>query len=808
MLSWVKTHMLLHPALHRLALLFFLYCGKSCTLPTAHLMALKRVREEAAENGEAGLGDTLVSQLPKKRPEVAVCTSSSALSPFTRQPFSARYRQLLQSRQRLPVFEKRHLIQETVRTNSVTLLVGETGSGKTTQVPHFLAELQDTFTGVIACTQPRRIAAISVATRVAEEMDVPLGAHVGYHVRFDSRQCDATRVLYMTDGMLLREAFTDSDLQKYSVVVVDEAHERTIDTDVVLGLLKRLLTRRPLFRLVVMSATLDVAKIQSYFPGAPLVHVSGRMHDVDVLYMPHPVRDYVEATVSCVLQLHEREPAGDILCFLTGEAEIERAVAALHQALGSSSAAASKEQEAPVQGPGKDLTLFNTPADDLARPARPTEVVVLPLYGSLSLQEQQKVFATYPPNTRKIVVATNIAETSVTIDGIVYVVDCGYQKQSLYNSEARVDYLLPAVISKASAEQRKGRAGRTRPGKCFRLFTSADFATFPDQTHPEILRTNIVNTVLLLLTLGVANPCEFPFIDPPSDQGMSDAFYQLLYFGAVDDGLQLTDFGRRMAVFPVDVCLARMLLMAPKHGCGADAAVVAAMLEAGNAFSRPPSRLAEAREAHARFDDADGDHVVLFRVFHAYFKNQQNGKRFCYENYLRHQTLQQAVQVYNQLRRLMSQLTIPVQSTYIPEREYVDTVALRKAVLEGFFTQVAFLTPVAPITHTAGADPTTRVYRTVRDALSVTLHRQSVLAATHKSRALPTWIVFDRLEVQGDSGTFIRTASAVEVGWLLDVSDFYTDLSEIPDGEIAQVLRRAREAESSVHAGKAERESV
>jgi pre-mRNA-splicing factor ATP-dependent RNA helicase DHX15/PRP43 len=378
----------------------------------------------------------------------------------------------------------------------------------------------------------------------------------------------------------------------------------------------------------------------------------------------------------------------------------------------------------------------------------------------------------------------------VTIDGIVYVVDCGYQKQSLYNSEARVDFLLPAVISKASAEQRKGRAGRTRPGKCFRLFTTDDFAVFPDQTHPEILRTNIVNTVLLLLKLGVTNPCEFPFIDPPSDQGLSDAFYQLLYFGAVDEGLELNDFGRRMAELPVDACLARMLLMAPKHGCAADAAVVAAMLEVGNVFNRPPFYAAEAKAAHAHFDCLDGDHVTLFHIFHGYFKNQANGARYCHEHYLRHQALQQAVQVYNQLRRLMAQLNVPVQSTYRPERDFVDTVALRKAVLEGFFTQVAYLVPLASPKATTNG-PTSRLFRTVRDALHVCLHRQCVL--THGTRALPTWIVFDRLEVQGDAGTFVRTASAVEVDWLLEVSDFFTDLGEIPDGEIAQALRRAQE---------------
>ncbi|KPI90476.1 ATP-dependent RNA helicase-like protein [Leptomonas seymouri] len=718
----------------------------------------------------------------------------AGVNPFTKQPFSPRYYRLLSTRQQLPIFGKRMAIQETVRDHPVTLLVGETGSGKTTQVPHFIAELQDQFKGLIACTQPRRVAAVSVATRVAEEMDVLLGAQTGYRVRFDARECGATRVLYMTDGMLLREAFSDPDLMNFSVVVVDEAHERTIDTDVVLGLLKRLLSRRPSFRLVVMSATLDVEKIRAYFPTAPLLHVSGRMYDVELFYTPQPVKDYVEATVACARQLHEREPAGDILCFLTGEAEIERAANSLMKGFQVSDAAVDDEgselsgaQRVSSEGAGADMKSGCSSSTALARPTR---AVVLPLYGALSLKDQQKVFDTYPPGTRKIVLATNIAETSVTIDGIVYVVDCGYQKQSLYNSEARVDFLLPAVISKASAEQRKGRAGRTRPGKCFRMFTEADFASFPDQTQPEILRTNIVNAVLLLLKLGVANPCDFPFIDPPSDQGLSDAFYQLLYFGAVDDGLELTDFGRRMAELPVDACLSRMLLMAPKHGCAADAAIVAAMLEVGNVFSRPPSRVAEAQAAHALFDCPDSDHVTLFNIFHGYFKNQANGARYCYEHYLRHQALQQAVQVYNQLRRLMTQLGVPVQSTYRAESSTVDTVALRQAVLEGFFTQVAYLVPLDSPKMTANKS-TTRLFRTVRDALLVCLHRQSAL--THGTRALPTWLVFDRLEVQGDAGTFVRTASAVDVNWLLGVSDFFTNLAEIPDGEIAQALRRAQE---------------
>lgn len=703
----------------------------------------------------------------------AAPSAPAPINPFNGRPFSDRYKKILNVRQHLPVYEKREIIQRTVLSSPVTLLVGETGSGKTTQVPHFLAELQTSFPGLVACTQPRRIAAVSVANRVAEEMDVVLGEEVGYHVRFQSAMSSRTKVLYLTDGMLLREAYSDPDLLKYSVVVVDEAHERTIDTDVVLGLLKQLTARRPSFRLVVMSATLDIAKIQSFFPGAPLLQVSGRMYNVEVFYTPRPVTDYVAAAVQCILALHDREPPGDILCFLTGEAEIEKAVATTAAALRRAVEVRGAERNSPpsLSADTKLETSVGPP---------PPSAVVLPLYGSLSLLDQQKVFCDYPSDTRKIVFTTNIAETSVTIDGIVYVVDCGYQKQNLYNSQARVDYLLPALISKASAEQRKGRAGRTRLGKCYRMFTLEDYAAFPDQSHPEVLRTNIMNTVLFLLKLGVSNPCHFPFIDAPSDQSMEDAFYQLLYFQAVDDQLQLTDFGRKLADFPVDACLARMLLKASKHGCAADAAVVAAMLEAGNLFTRPPSRAQEADQVRAQTGHPDGDHVSLFFLFHEYYRNQAQGATFCRTNFLRHQAFQQAVQVYTQLRRIMTQHQVEVTSTYNAKEGTVNTVALRKAVLEGFFTQVAFLPPGSVY------------YRTARDALQVSLHRQSVLSS--KSRRRPQWIVYDRLEVQGAEGTFARTASAVEVEWLLDVSEFFSDPAEIGDTEIALVLKRASEA--------------
>ncbi|KEG11287.1 putative ATP-dependent RNA helicase [Trypanosoma grayi] len=691
------------------------------------------------------------------------------LNPFTGQPFSPRYYEILAHRITLPVYEKAELLKQHVRDHQVVLLVGETGSGKTTQVPHFIAEME--LPGLIACTQPRRIAATSVASRVASEMDVRLGEEVGYHVRFQSMMCEKTKVLYMTDGMLLREAFSDHNLSRFSVIVVDEAHERTIDTDVLLGVLRLLMERRPEFRVVVMSATLDMQKFQSYFPRAPLIKVTGRMYDVQVQYATQPVTDYVEACVECVCALHMTESAGDILCFLTGEAEIEKAVQRTKMKL-DQFVAHDRETE-----DGDHENKNNNNKDDKQQEQQGGTMLlrVLPLYGSLSMEDQKRVFVPPGNHTRKVIFATNIAETSLTIDGIVYVIDCGYHKQSLYNSEVRVDYLLPALISKASAEQRKGRAGRTQVGKCFRMYRPQDFATFPDQTYPEVLRSSMVNTVLLLLKLEVENPYQFAFIDPPSQESIMDAYYQLSFFGAVDEDLRLTSFGKMMAEFPVDACLARMLLRSEEHRCGADAAVIASMLEAGNVFVRPPSRGNEADQQHLIFHHPDGDHLTLFNVFHAFWSSGQS-PRYCFEHFLRFQALSQAVRVYTQLTSLMKKKGIPVVSTYDNTTKSLNSVALRKAVLEGFFTQVAY------------KPPSSERYKTVKDSQWVMLHRQSVLS--RKKR--PSWIVYDRLEVQGKEGTFIRVSSTIEPEWLLVVSDFFTDSAELGDGEICHILQNLK----------------
>ena len=343
------------------------------------------------------------------------------------------------------------------------ILQGETGSGKTTQVPQFLLEAGLCGDKNIACTQPRRVAAMSVAKRVSEEMDVQLGSTVGYTIRFEDKTSESTRLKYLTDGMLLRESMSDPLLSAYNVIVLDEAHERTLSTDILFGLLKEILPKRPELKVVVMSATLNAERFQEYFEGSPLLDVPGRMFPVEVFYTQQPEQDYFSAAVKTVLQIHVDDEPGDVLLFLTGEEEIEQACTEIRN-------------EARKLG------------EDVSGP-----ILVIPLYSTLPPQQQNRIFDEAPaPNRkgkpgRKVVVATNIAETSLTIDGIVYVVDPGLSKQKVYNPRLRIESLLVSPISRASAKQRSGRAGRTRPGKCYRLFTESSFnKELEENSYPEI----------------------------------------------------------------------------------------------------------------------------------------------------------------------------------------------------------------------------------------------------------------------------------------------------------------------------------
>lgn len=521
---------------------------------------------------------------------------SAGINPLTRTPYSQRYFDIASKTAQLPVAEYRDRIVETVRANQTMVLVGETGSGKTTQIPKFLLEAGFTKGGkCIACTQPRRVAAMSVAQRVAQELDVTLGQQVGYSIRFEEMTSQSTCLKYMTDGMLLREAQTDPALSRYSVILLDEAHERTVATDVLMGLLKEVLLKRKDLRLVVMSATLNAEKFQSYFDSAPRIDVPGRMFKVDVFYTAEPEKDYLEAAIKTAVKIHWDEPPGDILLFLTGEEEIELACRTI--------AAECDKGGHDKVGP----------------------VVCCPLYSSLPPQAQQKVFDPAPPPRReggppgrKIIVSTNIAETSLTIDGIVYVIDPGFSKQKVYNPRVRVESLLVSPISRASANQRSGRAGRTRPGKCFRLYTAKSFKDdLEETTYPEMLRSNLASVVLTLKKLGVEDLVHFDFMDPPAPETLMRALEQLNYLGAIDDDGNLTDFGAIIAEFPLDPQLSAMLVASPKYRCSNEIVSIAALLSVPQIFMRPKEAQRQADEAKAAFQHADGDHLTLLNAYAA-----------------------------------------------------------------------------------------------------------------------------------------------------------------------------------------------
>lgn len=668
-------------------------------------------------------------------------SSSSAakkrtINPWTSQPFSARYYEILEKRTTLPVWEQREEFLKEVRSHQSVVLVGETGSGKTTQIPQFLVNSGYCDDGkVVAITQPRRVAAMSVATRVSQEMDVVLGQEVGYNIRFEDCTSPRTVLKFLTDGMLLREAMTDPLLERYSVIILDEAHERTLATDILFGLMKEVLRARKDLKLVVMSATLDAEKFQEYFDGAPLLQVPGRLHPVEIFYTPEPEPDYLEAAIRTVVQIHLCEGPGDILLFLTGEQEIEDACKRI-------------EQEVKQLGPQS-----------------PAELCCLPLYSSLPPDLQQRIFEPAPPPRypggppgRKVVVSTNVAETSITIDGIVYVVDPGFAKQKVYNPRVRVESLLVSPISRASAQQRAGRAGRTQPGKAFRLYTEQSFKNdLHPQTYPEILRSNLGSTVLQLKKLGIDDLVHFDFMDPPAPEVMMRALELLNYLGALDDEGEMTSLGAMMAEFPLDPQMSKMLIASSDYSCSQEILTIVAMLSVQQCFIRPKEQQRRADERKAQFAHVDGDHLTLLNVYHAWLSAGQDPK-WCFDNFINSRTMRSASNVRNQLERIMQRMNVPLVSTDFSSRNYY--VNIRKALVTGYFSQVAHL-------------ERTGHYLTVKDNQVVSLHPSTCLDQQ------PQWVLYNEFVLT--SKNFIRTVTTVRPDWLLDIAPEYYDLETFPD---------------------------
>lgn len=628
---------------------------------------------------------------------------------------------LLEQRQSLPIYKLKDELTKAVTENQILIVIGETGSGKTTQITQYLAEAGFTSRGKIGCTQPRRVAAMSVAKRVAEEFGCRLGQEVGYTIRFEDCTSPETVIKYMTDGMLLRECLVDLDLKYYSVIMLDEAHERTIHTDVLFGLLKQAVKKRPELKLIVTSATLDAVKFSQYFFEAPIFTIPGRTFPVEVLYTKEPETDYLDASLITVMQIHLREPPGDILLFLTGQEEIDTACEILYERMKSL---------------GPDVP----------------ELIILPVYSALPSEMQTRIFEPAPPGSRKVVIATNIAETSLTIDGIYYVVDPGFVKQKVYNSKTGMDSLVVTPISQAQAKQRAGRAGRTGPGKCYRLYTERAYRDEMLPTPvPEIQRTNLATTVLQLKTMGINDLLHFDFMDAPPVESLIMALEQLHSLSALDNEGLLTRLGRRMAEFPLEPNLSKMLIMSVHLNCSDEVLTIVSMLSVQNVFYRPKDKQALADQKKAKFNQPEGDHLTLLSVYNSW-KNNKFSNAWCYENFVQIRTLKRAQDVRKQLLGIMDRHKLDVVSAG------KNTVRVQKTVCSGFFRNAAKKDPQEG-------------YRTLVDSQVVYIHPSSALFNRQ-----PEWVIYHEL-VQ-TTKEYMREVTTIDPKWLVEFAPAFFKFSD------------------------------
>jgi len=557
-----------------------------------------------------------------------------------------------QQRESLPVYKFRKQLLDAVKENQLLIVVGDTGSGKTTQLTQYLAEGGFTNNGMIGCTQPRRVAAMSVAKRVSEEVGCRLGAEVGYTIRFEDCTSPETKIKYMTDGMLQREVLLDPNLNRYSVIMLDEAHERTIATDVLFGLLKKTLKRRPDLKLIVTSATLDADKFSEYFNKCPIFTIPGRTYPVEIMYSREPESDYLDAALVTVMQIHLTEPPGDILLFLTGQEEIDTSCEILYERM-------------KALGPSVP------------------ELIILPVYSALPSEMQSKIFDPAPPGSRKVVIATNIAETSITIDQIYYVIDPGFVKQNAYDPKLGMDSLVVTPISQAQAKQRAGRAGRTGPGKCFRLYTEAAFQSEMLPTSiPEIQRQNLSHTILMLKAMGINDLLHFDFMDPPPTNTMLTALEELYALSALDDEGLLTRLGRKMADFPMEPALAKVLIASVDMGCSDEILSIVAMLSVQTVFYRPKEKQQQADQKKAKFHDPHGDHLTLLNVYNGW-KQSKFSNPWCFENFIQARSMRRAQDVRQQLVSIMERYKHQVVSCGR------NTMKVRQALCSGFFRNAA-----------------------------------------------------------------------------------------------------------------------
>lgn len=651
-------------------------------------------------------------------------------------------RSIAEVRRSLPVHSVKRRLMNTIREHQVCIVVGETGSGKTTQLAQYLEEEGYARFGAIGCTQPRRVAAVSVAQRVAEEFHggSVLGEQVGYTIRFEDCSSDKTVIKFMTDGILMRESLSDPDLDRYSVVIMDEAHERSLNTDVLFGILRGVVARRRDLKVIVTSATMNADKFSEFFGGAPVFNIPGRTFPVDSFFSRNPVEDYVDNAVWQAVQLHVQAPLpGDMLIFMTGQEDIEATCEAL--------------------------------AEKVRKLENPRPLLILPIYSQLAADLQAKIFEPSPEGTRKVVVATNIAETSLTIDGIQYVIDSGFCKLKTYNPRLGMDALLLCPASQSSVNQRSGRAGRTGPGKCYRLFTSSAYASELLETNvPEIQRTNLSHVVLLLKTLGVRNLIDFPFLDAPPTENILKSMHSLWLLGALDSQGSLTDLGQRMAIFPLDPALSALLFIGDRMGCLVEAVTIVAMLSVPNAFIRPHGREEESDSAREKFFVPESDHLTLL---HVYQRWRAGGCRadWCSKNYVNGKSLRKAREVREQLLEI-------ARSQKMRESSTDDWDAIRRTIGEAFFYQAARRKGIGE-------------YINVRSGVVCGLHPTS---AMYGSGLSPDYVVYHELIMTKKE--YMSCVTAVEPQWLAEAGSMLFVLKQSGDEDLKLAMdlqqRRAR----------------
>ncbi|HMD68390.1 MAG TPA: ATP-dependent RNA helicase HrpA, partial [Chitinivibrionales bacterium] len=616
----------------------------------------------------------------------------------------------------LPIHGKKDEIVRAIRSSQVVIVAGETGSGKTTQLPLFCLEAGFGQQGTIGVTQPRRIAATSVASFVASQMSCPLGSLVGYKVRFTDRESPQTKIKFMTDGILLRELQADRLLRRYAVVIVDEVHERSLNIDFILGYMRWLLPRRPDLRLVLSSATIETALFAAAFGNAPVVTVSGRLFPVDILHQEPAAGEngeisFVNAAADAAQELLESSDSGDILVFMPTERDIHETRQLLEGRLGRA-------------------------------------CVVAPLFGRMPLSEQAAVFRIF--DKRKIIVATNIAETSVTVPNVRFVVDTGLARIKQYDPAMGITRLPVGAVSQASARQRAGRCGRVRDGMCVRLYSEKDMLSRPEYTPPEILRSNLGQVILSMASLGLGSVEDFPFLQAPSRQAMSQGYRSLVELGALDESKKLTDMGRTMARFPVDPAVSRMLFEAHRQSCVPEILVIASALSVQDVRVRPADKKDLADAAHARFCDPLSDFLFYLKVWDACEwvrpgkQSLSKLKSFCRDHFFSFVRIREWKDVHDQLASIVG-----AKQTATVRTGTVTYEQIHRCIVAGFVSHV-------------GRKNENGTYRIAKDRTA------AVFPGSSLNKKKPDWIV--SCELVETSRLYSRTCASINPLWLETVA--------------------------------------